>query len=98
MKKIKGKQQFELFSAQDKNNTPKSVGVFDEVIFACHTDTATSILRRTASGMDQKDDDSLLEFLDIIRQLEKIEYADNVIYLHKTKLRMKNNHNGCGIK
>jgi len=82
MKKIKGKQQYELFSAQDKNDTPKSVGVFDEVIFACHTDTATSILRRTASGMDQKDDDSLLEFLDIIRQLEKIEYADNVIYLH----------------
>ena len=78
MKKSSGQQKYELFSGSptDKDGKVENVGTFDEVIFACHTDTAASILKKGATQIDQKDDDSLLSLL------EKIEYADNVIYLH----------------
>lgn len=77
MKKTSGEQRYELFTEQSK-----SVGEFDDVIFACHTDTAASILKEGATSMDQSDSDSLLSFVEVIDLLEKIEYADNVIYLH----------------
>ena len=48
-----------------------SMGIFDQVIFACHPPTAEAILKR---GKNQ--DDALLELL------HNIEYADNVIYVH----------------
>lgn len=80
MKKTSGKEQYELFAGNSKEF--ESVGVFDEVIFACHTDTAASILKMGATTIDEKDDDSLLSFLAIIDLLEKIEYSDNVVYLH----------------
>ena len=83
MKKTSGQQKYELFAetAGDKKDG-ESVGVFDEVIFACHTDTAASILKKGVTAMDQEDDDALISSLEIIAQLEKIEYADNVVYLH----------------
>ncbi len=69
MKKIDGQQKYELFSSESQ-----SVGSFDEVIFACHTDTAASIIKEDASSFESKEE--------IAGLLEKIEYADNVIYLH----------------
>ena len=50
----------------------KSLGVFDDVVFACHPPQAAQILR---SGKSQVDP-STLDCLD------KVEYADNVIYVH----------------
>jgi len=60
------KDSYELFTTNSK-----SVGVFDEVIFACHTPTAKSILE-TAETTDK----------DLLDLVSKIEYADNVIYVH----------------
>eukprot|EP00429_Kryptoperidinium_foliaceum_P012715 CAMPEP_0176036042 /NCGR_PEP_ID=MMETSP0120_2-20121206/17847_1 /TAXON_ID=160619 /ORGANISM="Kryptoperidinium foliaceum, Strain CCMP 1326" /LENGTH=146 /DNA_ID=CAMNT_0017369427 /DNA_START=110 /DNA_END=546 /DNA_ORIENTATION=- len=56
---------YELFTSGDQ-----SAGVFEEVVFACHTDTAVKILRTTT--VDQ-------ELMDLVAS---VEYADNVIYLH----------------
>lgn len=58
--------QYELFTTESK-----SVGIFDEVVFACHTPVATKILQT------MEDNDSAL-----IDLLSKIEFADNVIYVH----------------
>jgi cyclopropane-fatty-acyl-phospholipid synthase len=65
-KTANGRIQYELFTA---NNV--SVGVFDELIFACHPPTAWKILN----------DETVVdpEALDLLKQ---IEYADNVIYVH----------------
>ncbi|OEU17902.1 CMAS-domain-containing protein [Fragilariopsis cylindrus CCMP1102] len=75
MKKIKNDDidnkdhhQYELFTTDNV-----SVGIYDDVIFACHTDTTTSILKT-----DDKEsiDPSLID------TISKIEYSDNVVYLH----------------
>jgi cyclopropane-fatty-acyl-phospholipid synthase len=60
--------QYELFTTDNV-----SVGIYDDVIFACHTDTTTSILKT-----DDKEsiDPSLID------TISKIEYSDNVVYLH----------------
>lgn len=60
-----GRAMYELFTT-----AKKSVGVFDEVIFACHTDTAASILK--SIDVDQA----------VVDLVGSVEYADNVIYLH----------------
>ncbi|KAI2507305.1 Mycolic acid cyclopropane synthetase [Fragilaria crotonensis] len=65
-KTVNGRIQYELFTT---NNV--SVGVFDELIFACHPPTAWKILNSEAV-IDP-------EALDLLKQ---IEYADNVIYVH----------------
>lgn len=56
---------YELFTSGQT-----SVGVFDEVIFACHTDTTASILK--TAEVDN-------EIVDLVAN---IEYANNVIYVH----------------
>ena len=69
---------YELFTIGNK-----SVGVFDDLIFACHPPTASMILK----GAQQQNDASsssgggvvTSELLDI---LSKIEYADNAVYIH----------------
>lgn len=68
MKKIiptGGKPMYELFTTSNE-----SVGVFDEVVFACHTDTTAKILQTT---------DINNEVIDLV---SSVEYADNVVYLH----------------
>ena len=50
----------------------KSVGVFDDVVFACHPPTTRKILAKAAANVDPR----------TMACLEKIEYADNVIYVH----------------
>jgi len=57
---------WELFT---KDST--SVGQFDDVIFACHTPTARSILK-SEMGIDS----------DLLDHLNNIEYGENVVYLH----------------
>jgi cyclopropane-fatty-acyl-phospholipid synthase len=64
-----GRPTYELFTTDSK-----SVGVFDDVIFACHTDTAAKILKTCST--DELEDQSL------IKNVSQIEYADNVIYVH----------------
>lgn len=68
-----GGAKYELFA---KNG--ESVGVFDEVVFACHSDTATQILKtcKALEAPDSMDGTSLIE------TMADIEYADNVIYVH----------------
>ncbi|EED88129.1 predicted protein, partial [Thalassiosira pseudonana CCMP1335] len=61
--------KYELFT--DGN---ESVGVFDHVVFACHSPQALDILKSDGNGKDI--DATLLE------ALEKIEYGDNVVYVH----------------
>jgi cyclopropane-fatty-acyl-phospholipid synthase len=61
-----GKASYELFTADSKK-----VGVFDEVIFACHTDTTKGILQ-TSTETDKK----------VVDLVSKIEYTDNVVYVH----------------
>lgn len=82
MTKTSGEHTYELFAETADSEDGESVGVFDDVIFACHTDTAASILKQGMSAIGKDDDDALLASLEIIKQLEKIEYADNVVYLH----------------
>jgi cyclopropane-fatty-acyl-phospholipid synthase len=64
-KNVSGKSAYELFTTDSK-----TVGVFDEVIFACHTPTSKEILQT----MDC--DEGLIDLL------SKVEYADNVVYVH----------------
>lgn len=61
--------KYELFT--DGN---ESVGVFDHVVFACHSPQALDILKSDGNG---KDIDATL-----LGALEKIEYGDNVVYVH----------------
>ncbi len=49
----------------------ESLGDFDDVIFACHPPKAHSILSKEASVDAQ-----------LMDELEKIDYGDNVVYLH----------------
>jgi cyclopropane-fatty-acyl-phospholipid synthase len=64
-KDVDGKLSYELFTTDSK-----AVGVFDEVIFACHTPTSKIILE--TMDTDEK----------LIDLLANIEYADNVVYVH----------------
>jgi len=59
---------YELFT-----NNGSSLGGFDDVVFACHTPQAVSIL----DGGDVADTDPAL--LDALRM---VEYGDNVVYVH----------------
>jgi len=63
-----GSCSYELFTSNDK-----SCGVFDNVIFACHSPQAVEIL---GSDETRTIDPNL------IKALEKIEYGDNVVYVH----------------
>jgi len=70
--------KYELFG-----NNSNSAGVFDQVVFACHTDAAAAILKPSASELiDTNDNDSLLAHIELVDLLTNIEYADNVVYLH----------------
>ncbi|KAL3793202.1 hypothetical protein HJC23_000744 [Cyclotella cryptica] len=62
---------YELFTTGSK-----SVGVFDQVVFACHSPQAFSILQSAAVDGGEGVDPELL------RALEKIEYGDDVVYVH----------------
>jgi cyclopropane-fatty-acyl-phospholipid synthase len=66
-----GAPQYELFT-----NNATSVGVFDDIIFACHTDTTTNILKTCIKSIDKDDGPSLIDII------SDIEYADNVVYVH----------------
>ena len=66
MTKKTGSNGYELFSAKSS----KSLGAFDEVIFACHPPTAKAIL------------DTMEDTQGLTSVLSKIEYADNVVYVH----------------
>jgi cyclopropane-fatty-acyl-phospholipid synthase len=57
---------WELFTTNSE-----SLGDFDDVVFACHTPTSHSILENEPSVDPQ-----------LMDQLSKIEYGDNVVYLH----------------
>jgi len=61
--------QYELFSTDGV-----SVGIYDHVIFACHTPTAAKILQDSKLL-----DNSASELVDL---LNRVEYAENVIYVH----------------
>jgi cyclopropane-fatty-acyl-phospholipid synthase len=63
---------YELFTSDSK-----SLGVFDEVIFACHPPTTKDILASAIATKEEEDsEDNLLNLLG------RIEYADNVVYVH----------------
>ena len=63
-----GSCSYELFTSDDK-----SCGVFDDVIFACHSPQAVEIL---------SSDESKTVDPNLIQALDKIEYGDNVVYVH----------------
>ena len=62
-----GTRKYELFKGDEK----ESLGLFDEVIFACHTPDAVRLLQD-----DSQCDSKLLE------TLHKIQYEDSLIYVH----------------
>jgi len=63
-KKTKGRA-YELFTTNNK-----SLGVFDDVIFACHAPTAASILQSDAATES------------VAKLLERITYGENAVYIH----------------
>ena len=64
--------EYELFTTGNK-----SVGVFDQVVFACHSPQASAILESTkVKGNGDGVDPNLL------KSLAKVEYGDNVVYVH----------------
>jgi cyclopropane-fatty-acyl-phospholipid synthase len=71
------KTNWELFTKDSK-----SVGSFDDVVFACHTPTTHSILEQ-----ESEVDSNLLD------ALKKIEYGDNVVYLHSDPKLMPKSKN-----
>ncbi|KAL7538352.1 hypothetical protein ACHAXR_011291, partial [Thalassiosira sp. AJA248-18] len=62
-----GAREYELFTSDNV-----SVGKFDHVIFACHSPQAVQILSTDEESIDP----------DLIAALDKIEYGDNVVYVH----------------
>ena len=58
---------YELFT-----NQSESVGMYDHIIFACQPPIAKEILSVNADNISQ----------DLLSLLHRIEYADNIIYLH----------------
>jgi len=60
--------EYELFTSNGV-----SVGKFDQVIFACHSNQASQILNT---------DDSKSIDPELIAALDQIEYGDNVVYVH----------------
>jgi predicted NAD/FAD-binding protein len=60
---------YELFTTGNK-----SVGLFDHVVFACHSPQALSILE-SVTDIDPN----------LLKSLGKIEYADNVVYVHSDR-------------
>ncbi len=71
------KTNWELFTKDSK-----SVGSFDDVVFACYTPTTHSILEQ-----ESEVDSNLLD------ALKKIEYGDNVVYLHSDPKLMPKSKN-----
>jgi cyclopropane-fatty-acyl-phospholipid synthase len=79
------KAKYELFTTHHE-----SVGVFDEVVFACHPPTAAAILEQGARRQKAKSDktDAETEALklgpkkEVLDCLKQISYADNTIYVH----------------
>ena len=65
-----GEYEYELFTTDGV-----SVGQYDHVIFACHSNQASQILN-TNNGNSNVVDPELIDALD------KIEYGDNVVYVH----------------
>ena len=65
---------YELFTSDGA-----SVGVFDDIVFACHPPTAKSILSTMMSHSGKNVSDSDRGLLDLV---DRIEYADNIIYVH----------------
>lgn len=65
-----GEYEYELFTTDGV-----SVGQYDHVIFACHSNQASQILN-TNHGNSNVVDPELIDALD------KIEYGDNVVYVH----------------
>eukprot|EP00571_Detonula_confervacea_P002741 CAMPEP_0172325254 /NCGR_PEP_ID=MMETSP1058-20130122/53512_1 /TAXON_ID=83371 /ORGANISM="Detonula confervacea, Strain CCMP 353" /LENGTH=1073 /DNA_ID=CAMNT_0013041749 /DNA_START=4 /DNA_END=3225 /DNA_ORIENTATION=+ len=63
-----GGVEYELFTSENK-----SVGHFDHVVFACHSPQAVQILNT---------DDGKSIDPGLIAALDKIEYGDNVVYVH----------------
>ena len=62
-----GAPKYELFKGEEK----QSMGVFDEIVFACHAPVAVDLLQAEAQC-----DAELLDMLG------KIQYEDNVVYVH----------------
>jgi cyclopropane-fatty-acyl-phospholipid synthase len=62
---------YELFTANKV-----SVGTFNDVIFACHSDTSAQILK-TCFGQEES-----LDGPSLVQTISGIEYAENVVYVH----------------
>jgi len=74
--------KYELFTASNDggdDDESSSLGIFDDVVFACHASTAHNLLQKE-SHVDDK----------LLTLLGKIQYDDNAIYVHSdTKLMPK---------
>jgi predicted NAD/FAD-binding protein len=58
--------KYELFTTDNK-----SLGTFDELVFACHAPTTSKILEGACGASSE-----------VVDLLSKIEYADSVMYVH----------------
>jgi predicted NAD/FAD-binding protein len=74
-----------------QNNADKTPLVFDEVIFACHTDQTAAILQRSQWSAVAVDEDLPQEVAAATSLLQRMDYADNVIYVHSDKTLMPRN-------
>jgi cyclopropane-fatty-acyl-phospholipid synthase len=62
--------------------TEVSLGVFDQVVFACHPPTAHDILQRSTSVSNNPTNKEHQDHQLLLQLLAQIEYADNVVYVH----------------
>jgi len=67
--KTEDKYEYQLFTNEEK----QVEGFFDNVIFACHTNTIHNILKSSFEGDEIKD---------LLEPFGDISYADNKMYLH----------------
>ena len=65
-KVVHEKDQYTLYTENDR-----CVGTYDQVVFACHPPTARQILLNGGSTS-----------MVVLRLLQQIEYADNIVYVH----------------
>jgi predicted NAD/FAD-binding protein len=74
-----------------QNPNDESVLVFDDVIFACHTDQTAAILQRSQWSGAVANMPHDVAHADATSLLQRMDYADNVIYVHSDEKLMPRN-------
>jgi len=74
-----GKAKYEIFKGAGEEKT--SMGVFDEVVFACHAPRAVALLQDEDNDEGETQPQAQCD-VELLKLLGDIQYEDNIIYVH----------------